>query len=283
MRLTTKQKVAIASLVSRGLRALRALVGRGAEVDAVRRGIRWSLDLREGIDLGIYLGIYENETAAAIKRELLPGWVVLDIGANIGAHTLPMAKEVGPNGRVIAFEPTRYALAKLRRNLSLNPELERRVTCCQTLLVAETAKETVQAIHSSWPLVDTEDVHPLHRGRLMSVEGSSSLTLDDCVWDLGLSRVDLIKLDVDGNELSVLAGGRRTLTQFRPVLDMEFAPYVHDEDGREGFDALLALLRAVRYTAESERDGRPVALTREGIAVHCADCGGVNLILRPAG
>jgi FkbM family methyltransferase len=52
-----------------------------------------------------------------------PGNAVLDIGRNIGAHTLPLAHLVGPHGRVIAFEPTAYAIRKMRANIALNAGL----------------------------------------------------------------------------------------------------------------------------------------------------------------
>lgn len=281
MHLTTKQKLQIATLLSRIVRFGRRLAGGGDTVQVTRRGIRWALDLCEGIDLALYLGVYEAETAAAISRWIRDGWVVLDVGANIGAHTLPMALRVGDSGRVVAFEPTDYAFSKLRQNISLNPGLQDRILCCQTLLVAETpSRQTTNApIHSSWPLADTGELHPLHRGRLMTTNGATAITLDQSVRNLGLARVDFVKLDVDGHEMPVLQGARETLRRFRPILVMEFAPYIHS--GEDGFRALLTLVRDFGYQAEGKLDQRPVPLTVDSILTCCSEHGSVDLILRP--
>ena len=63
-------------------------------------------------------GQFENETAKALRRLVRPGTIVLDIGANIAAHTLPVARLVGPNGSGCALEPAPYAFGKLKQNLA---------------------------------------------------------------------------------------------------------------------------------------------------------------------
>lgn len=72
---------------------------------------------------------------------------MLDIGANIGSHTLPLAQMVGPSGRVYSFEPTDYAFGKQRRNLSLNPELSKRVNALQSMLVGSPTQTKPEAGH----------------------------------------------------------------------------------------------------------------------------------------
>src|SRR5258708_21501632 len=125
----TTHKIAGARAVYGVVRAGRALFGRSDQSIVVRGGISYDLELSQGIDFAIYLGnIYERQTKAALRRLVSPGSLVLDIGANIGAHTLDLAQLVGPNGRVIAFEPTDYAFRKLGRNLDLTPELKSRAT-----------------------------------------------------------------------------------------------------------------------------------------------------------
>ena len=106
---------------------MRTLSGKG-NVGVFRRGgIVWELDLREGIDFAIYLqGGFEPAALREYRRVVKPGSVALDIGANIGSHTLPLAQIVGPSGRVYSFEPTDYAFEKQLRNLSLNRDLSKR-------------------------------------------------------------------------------------------------------------------------------------------------------------
>src|SRR5687767_10401878 len=122
--LTTKTKMAIAQLLSRTLLLQRRVVGQGPEARVVRSGLRWNLDLREGIDLSIYLVVkFERDTVRAYQRLLKPGDTVIDIGANIGAHTLQLARCVSPGGRVVAIEPTEYAFGKLKTLLENNRPL----------------------------------------------------------------------------------------------------------------------------------------------------------------
>ena len=94
--LTTRTKIALARLIQRPLMMARRMFGQGHETIVRRRGVRWQLDLREGIDLSIYLlRAFEPSTLKAFERLVKPGMTVLDIGANIGAHTLHLARLVG--------------------------------------------------------------------------------------------------------------------------------------------------------------------------------------------
>ena len=92
-----------------------------AVIKAKVDGIIYQLDLNELIDRSIfYEGCFEPMTTAVINKYVNPGMTVLDIGANIGCHTLRLAKLVGKNGKVIAFEPMSWAYLRLKRNIELN-------------------------------------------------------------------------------------------------------------------------------------------------------------------
>jgi FkbM family methyltransferase len=254
--LDTRTKISIARALSRMLCAARSQVGRDSEdVDVVRGGLRWRLNLREGIDLAIYLlGAFERSTVRAYSRIVKPGDTVLDIGANIGAHTLRLAELVGSRGRVVAYEPTAYAAARLRRNLHLNPELVQRVTVAQVMLTDSDDQIPEREVYSSWPLGGSDDVHALHRGLLKSTEGACAISLDSHVANLHLKTIGFVKMDVDGFECHVLGGARCTLECHRPVILMELAPYLYRERGRS-WEELLSLLSAAGYSLFS-LDGR---------------------------
>lgn len=279
--LTTRQKIALARIARAPVIAARRLLGRGPEVVVKRRGLTWQLDLREGIDFSIFLmGGFELRTIAAYGAILRPGSVALDIGANIGAHALPLAELVGPLGRVLAFEPTSFAYAKLRRNLSLNPELGERVRAFQMMLVADDAETLPEALYSSWPLEVSEDVHPKLRGRLMSTNGARAASLDAILEEEGVERVDFIKLDVDGYECEVLRGASHTLKRRRPSLIMEIAPYVLAEQG-ESLEGLLDLLRSAKYSLYDLNSGRALWRDLPISSGNITDGAGFNVVARP--
>jgi len=279
--LNTLQRVALARFLSRGLIGVRRVVGASASACVTRGGVKWELDLAEGIDLSIYLlGAFEPRTVSTYKRIVKPGDTVLDIGANIGAHTLPLARIVGEGGHIHAFEPTAFAFEKLMANLARNPQLAGCVQANQAMLVESEDTDTEPEIYSSWPLSDTEGVHALHAGRAKSTEGARAFTLDAYASKHAIDRVDFVKLDVDGHEGTVLAGANEVLDTHRPVVLMEFAPYVFDEGG---FDRMVALVADRGYAFEDAGSGR--ALPAEGPALRKAIPFGAswNVIARPQG
>jgi FkbM family methyltransferase len=253
--LKTVHKIALARSLSRVLVASRRLVGYGPTVQVRRHGVNWRLDLQEGIDLSIYLlGAFERGTVRAYSSLIKKEDNVLDIGANIGAHTLILAQLVGLSGKVVAIEPTAFAYRKLFHNIELNPELVARIEAKQWMLVSGSSEKLKPAIYSSWPLADGNDLHDQHCGRLMDTSGAMAMTLDNAVHQLGLRRVDFIKLDVDGHELSVIRGGLTVLKEFRPKMILELAPYSFF-GGNEDFDSMLNLLRENGYVFRQLSNG----------------------------
>src|SRR5262249_2771855 len=175
----------------------------------------------------------------------------------------PLARLVGPRGRVVCFEPTDFAFAKLRANVERNPDLAGRMTLMQAMLVGS-ANETVAAsVFSSWPLSSGDDVHRLHGGRRMPTTGARAITLDAALAEMRISRADFVKIDVDGHECSVLRGASKTLCQGPPIL-MELAPYVLDEAGAS-VEELLEILQSAGYGLTDLTSGRRLQLRGQGI------------------
>lgn len=234
-----------------------------------RDGIYWDLDLREGIDLYIYLaGRFEFGLSRRLTSLVRPGDTVVDAGANLGAHTLPLARAAGPQGRVLAYEPTAFAYGKLLANVALNPELASRIVPVQAMLVGDPAVSAPAATYSSWPLAAADDLHAEHRGRAMSTSGARSLTLDDHLRELAVCRVALLKIDVDGFECSVLQGAAGILGACRPLIVMEWAPYLHEAAGHR-LDACLAVVRDLGYTFHDASSGEklPADLSRAALRI----------------
>ncbi|MBI4450090.1 FkbM family methyltransferase [Candidatus Uhrbacteria bacterium] len=251
MRMNTKTKLAIARSAYVPVSFARRVVGFGDVTRVRRNGFMWELDLGEGIEFTIYLlGAFERETVRAYERILRPGDTVLDIGAHIGAHTLPMARCVGAEGRVIAIEPTVSAFQKLTKNIAANLDICDRVRAVRAYLIGlddERLAALSGGLFSSWPLRSAEGLHPIHRGRLESTEGSERVTIDTLLERFAIPKVHFVKMDIDGMECTVLSGAQRLLEQHRPRFIMELLPYGLEEHGAS-LDELVGIFYAQGYT-----------------------------------
>jgi FkbM family methyltransferase len=232
--MSTHAKLRVARLLYLTAHNIRRLVDLGDLVRTTRSGIVWELDLREGIDLSIFLlGGFEKSIVNACIRELygIHAPVVMDIGANIGAYALPFAKAVTPaEGRVYAFEPTRWAFDKLMKNAEANPGLLGALKTHQMFLGSGRSPEPPASVESSWPVTGEGYTHEVHGGAAKSTEGASTDTLDGFVESEGIGNIHLIKLDVDGNEAEVLEGSMACISRFKPVIVMEWCAGLDRED-----------------------------------------------------
>jgi FkbM family methyltransferase len=280
--LSTRTKVACARLASQGIAFARKIVGLDSRARVARGGIRWELDLREGIDLTIFLlGMFERETVLTCRRLIRPGDVVLDIGANIGAHTLYLARCVGPGGCVVAFEPTDFAFHKLVTNVGLNPELASRIRMEQVMLMEQPGQQVEPRLYSSWPLSPQADLHGKHCGRFMDTKGARAMTLDEYLDQARIEKVSFIKMDVDGHECGVLRGSKATLTRHQPVIVMELAPYVLAETGHS-VDELLAILESLGYGLAVMSNGRPLPADPRTLRALIPDGYSLQVLAKPA-
>ncbi len=213
-----------------------------------RGGIQYEVDLREGLDLSLFLfGNFQSHVSKNKFIQIPKDGVILDIGANIGVMALQFT-ELVPNGKVYAFEPTHYALKKLKRNLALNPGLAKRVTVTQTFITSPDKIDKEIIAYSSWKVGGEKDEneHPVHGGTAMSTEGVGSITLDQFVIEENIDRIDFIKIDTDGHEPDVLSGAKELLGKFRPAVIFEIGQYVMEEKGI-GFDFYTKLFHPLGY------------------------------------
>lgn len=223
-----------------------------------------------GRSLRLY-GEFAGDEVDSILALTRPGDHVLDLGANIGFHTLALARTVGAQGRVTAIEPQRYCFQLLCANVTLN-QLPH-VLClraavgdqpgtCAVPLNEPTARHNAGATEVSLtPGSDKTDEVPL-------------ITLDS----LALTRCDLIKIDTEGFEDRVVLGGHRTIAGFRPVLYIE----VHD---RERLRRIAGVLKPLGYSLalHTTRFFRAKNPQGEGAQIFTPTAGGSALIALPPG
>lgn len=186
----------------------------------------------------------EPQTKRWFVRSICQDWVIADIGANVGLYTLLFSR-LAPVGQVHAFEPTETARL-LRANLSAADA--RNVTVHERALGAAHG-EREDAIYRIW-------------GAAPETRRYNFTTLDKFVREQGLTRLDCVKVDVDGFDLEVLKGARETLRRFDPWLVVELNHALATR-GQSVGDALL-WLRAEGYTEALVLDQENFVLRRSG-------------------
>ena len=219
-----------------------------------RNGIKYRIDLEEGVDLGIFLGVKNEKKLFNIKKYISQRqkFNIVDIGSNIGSVTLPLANTF-KKSKVYSIEPTVYAFEKLKVNINLNPNLKKRIKTFNYFISEK--KNKIKFVHSSWKLNNNNKKHQIHRG-ILKKTFNKSISLDDLLKKNKIP-IKLIKIDVDGYELDVLKSAEKTLKKIKPIIYFELAPYLYKEIGYK-FDDLLNYLKKMNYRFYSE-DLKPVS------------------------
>ena len=219
-----------------------------------RNGIKYRIDLEEGVDLGIFLGVKNEKKLFNIKKFISQRqkFNIVDIGSNIGSVTLPLANTF-KKSKVYSIEPTVYAFEKLKENINLNPNLKKRIKTFNYFISEK--KNKIKFVHSSWKLNNNNKKHQIHRG-ILKKTFNKSISLDDLLKKNKIP-IKLIKIDVDGYELDVLKSAEKTLKKIKPIIYFELAPYLYKEIGYK-FDDLLNYLKKLNYHFYNE-DLKPVS------------------------
>ena len=209
-----------------------------------RSGIYWYLDLNEGIDLSIFLfGKFEDSIIEVAKYLIKNKNIdILDIGSNMGIHSLRLAKKF-KNSNIYSIEPTDFAYKKLLKNISLNNEIKN-IKTFQYFISAKNIKP--KKVYSSWELETLNKIHKKHYGTLKTIRHSKAISLDKYLKEQNIDKKILIKCDVDGSELEVFKSGKSFLKKHKPYIIMELAPYLYPEFGYN-VNRLLNLLEEYNY------------------------------------
>jgi FkbM family methyltransferase len=162
----------------------------------------------------------------AALASLHPGSAAIDVGASLGEWTVPLARAVGPTGRVLAVEPVPRSATALEATLAANSLRQAQVIRCAVGDHEGSAELAVPVVTSARIDTGTARIGVVGAGhQTLSV---CIRTLDSLAGEFGLDRVDLIKVDVEGHERHVLDGAASILERFRPTLVIETG---HEADG----------------------------------------------------
>ena len=182
-------------------------------VDGVRIAVPDSLFLITPYVLREQRDFFEDELPF-VRQLLQPGQNVIDVGANYGVYTLPMAQKVGASGHVWAFEPASSTAQFLARGITENGfghvTLEQKAISSATgraQLAFHVQAELRSIVHGAAPPEGSEDV--------------SLATLDDCMDRFHWQDIELIKIDAEGEEANIIEGGHRFFAALAPLVQYE--------------------------------------------------------------
>jgi FkbM family methyltransferase len=177
------------------------------------RGTRFILGAAagEGGGASVYVNRVEPQKTRALLEILRPGQIVFDIGANVGYYTLLASKQVGPSGRVFAFEPFVRNISYLQRHVALNGADN------VTVIPVACAERSFLA-----PFVAGADCATGHlKSSVQPDDGRSefvaTIAVDEVVRKSGVIP-DVLKVDVEGAEEQVLRGAAKTLAMAHPIV-----------------------------------------------------------------
>jgi len=160
-----------------------------------------------------HYGEWADQEVQLFLKLLGPGAVVVEAGANLGAHTVPLARCVGATGRIYAFEPMTFSHQLLCANLIANGICNVRT---HQAALGQVPGEL------AFPIFDPLAGGPNNYGGVSTaIESETTPCLATTVDRLDLSRLDLLKIDVEGGERDVLMGAMETIARTRPFLFVE--------------------------------------------------------------
>lgn len=244
----------------------------------------WTLrvDLRDDI-IGYLLyttGEYEAHVQRLFTAMELSGATCIDVGANLGLHTLALRDCVGPRGRVIAFEPEPHNFDLLNENLRVNGPSPQVTTHRQAVGAASgTCRLALHPTNFGDHRVTTTTGNAASAAPVPSTVEVPIVRLDDTLADLPAGAIRLIKVDVQGFEMSVLAGITRTLDRHPDALLMiEVFPEALRAAGSSG-TALVARLGELGLTGWEFHEHRLLPVAPAWAYDLLQDGKDVNLIL----
>lgn len=183
-------------------------------VDGVRIVVPDSLNLITPYVLREQNDWFEDEIKF-LRRLLRPGQRIIDIGANHGVYTLPMAKVVGPTGAVWAFEPASRTAALLAAGIAAN-EFDQ--------IVLEQSAISKECGTARLALNDNSELNALMQSDQAAAPSSETVavvTLDDCLRRYGWTDIDFMKIDAEGEEANILTGGGIFFSKLSPLIQYE--------------------------------------------------------------
>lgn len=229
--------------------------------------------------MGIY-GEWAEREVNLFNLLLKPGEVVVEVGSNIGTHSVPIAKRIGAQGKLFCIEAQRIVSQLLAANIALNNITNARVFCSIAF------EGSGAAFLKEENFTGVKNLGAYNVGVNQVKEGgerTAVISVDSLVSSYGLKQVDLLKIDVEGLEGSVLSGSNSLIKTFNPYIFFECGTW-QGEAAHAAGDGLNETLRGFGYKLYwycclgfNPENFRKVAENRVG------DFGDINILAVPEG
>ena len=181
-------------------------------------GAKMCLDMNLGAHRSLLLyGIYQPPLAHALRSRLQDGAYCLDIGANVGYFALDFAAHVGKTGRVAALEANPALVDQVRAQAQLNDFTQ--LSVYHNAITEHSGTKLPFYISSS---LGKSSLYEDHAGKTERVVEVEAISVDDFIQREGWSRLDVVKIDIEGADVWALLGGAQTIARFRPLIAFEF-------------------------------------------------------------
>ncbi len=220
----------------------------------VESNLRMLLDPNDFVSRKILeTGVWEDRSWWAVAQHLQSGATFADVGAHIGYYSLKAAAVVGPSGHVIAIEPNPETIQRLRDNIRASGAsiiTVQPVACYDS----EATLDLYSAPRSNTGESSISRINASQEGPILTSYRVRARSLDTIITEMGVSRVDVIKIDVEGAELMVLKGAMETLAKYRPFLVVELNEWQLRSMGTSS-DEVIRFLHSHGYNALASFDG----------------------------
>jgi FkbM family methyltransferase len=204
-------------------------------------GIKMRLYSDQGVEMELWLsGMYQPALAHVLSQNAVTGGYFIEAGANVGFFSFMFAKWAGTSGKIAAFEANPQMVARIKDS---NQHNDFRIDIVEKA-IHDKAGDTITFYISASPRKSSiygdqvEDVT-----QQITVE---TMTIDDYVAAAQWSRVDIIKMDIEGNDCRGLLGAANTIREYRPFIVFEYWRDSHSDAQQQA----AQLLTDVGYRLE---------------------------------
>jgi FkbM family methyltransferase len=210
------------------------------------------VDISKAMGAAFYwMGFHELNESRFLNRFLKPGMVLVDVGANQGEFSLFAAKRLS-QGTVYAFEPMNIFFDQLTENISLNQFTNVKTFHCG---LSDQSGE-VPIYLGTTAGNENEGLGTIFQSqeRNRFIQNIQLRTLDQIATEEKIDTIDFLKIDVEGAELMVLRGARKTLERTRPVVMIEMSDDTYRAAGYSAED-VKAFFEQINYSMNKIKKG----------------------------